>query len=893
MRIAGRPAPVVTVAILFWTFAFLLYWKTFAETFTLRVPQLRDFEIESIQIASAEEKKWVVGRPLGSTNVLIQFGSRIVLKVEEGVDVRALIAGMPLVIDRSLGDGVFVLQASDAITALRLSAQLAMTDGVTEVHPIRRLQLRPNGRFAPMPSDPEFFRAWHLENRQRGSGVRNGFDLNARSAWVVGKGTGVRVAVADDGVELTHPDLAANAAKAFHYNFCEGKEDGNPTSPIQIHGTAVAGIVAAVQDNGQGACGVAPEAEICSWIVFDSAGYFIDEETAGQMFQYAKDEVWVQNHSWGTFSIEQYALSPLEDYGIREAVFGGRGGKGVIIVRAAGNERADLRNTNDDGYSQDPRVITVGAVRMNGWPTSYTTPGATVLVGAFSGDSGVDLPNGTKTNYPSIFTTDRVGSLGYNRYDPSGLEDYAYDFTGFSGTSAATPQISGLCALLLSVNTNLSWRDVQQILVLSARYMAVRDPDIQVNGAGFVVSHSIGFGVPDAGMAVRLAQSWQPRPNRTEVRVSSRRRLSIPDDGLVVEIMGFRLPNELASIPVWPTDTPLPDDGTPFVELVDVGLADRPIDQDLRGKAALIQRGGNYFAEKVWYAAQAGAAFAIIYNNTGATERVYASGAEIQFSPIPAVFMDENHGRELAEYLAQNPGAKAAIRLNKLVYELPVNVDLVCEHVALHIQTTHTRRADLRITLVSPSGTRSVLQAFNQDVNSPLDDWTYYSVHHFFEPAYGTWKVEILDQRAGVIGSVKLVELRIFGVKITDSDHDGLDDQWELTNFGSLALGPKDDPDKDGFSNIREYLMGTNPNEVNEPFRIYVDWWDQGHLRLSWPSQQGCLYRLWSSPSPSSFQALRSIQAEVEGQPFETDLILPVHAHATQLFWVERDATQK
>jgi len=52
--------------------------------------------------------------------------------------------------------------------------------------------------------------------------------------------------------------------------------------------------------------------------------------------------------------------------------------------------------------------------------------------------------------------------------------------------------------------------------------------------------------------------------------------------------------------------------------------------------------------------------------------------------------------------------------------------------------------------------------------------------------------------------------LIVNGVPITDTDHDGLDDNWEMAHFGTLAYGPKDDPDYDGYNNAFEQVLGSN-----------------------------------------------------------------------------------
>ncbi len=731
---------------------------------------------------------------------------------------------------------------------------------------------------------------WNLENRDANSGFRLGADLNARAAWPWARGQGVTIGMSDDGVEMSHPDLAANLAHTNHFNFILGTTNGGPISAFQIHATAVAGLAAAVGDNQRGISGVAPRAQLASWVVFDGGDSLADEEQTMRMFQFRSNVVGVQNHSWGNAFREQLPLGVLEDQGIENAIEYGRDGRGVVIVRSAGNSRTQVDNEdvlgdgNDDGYAQDPRVIAVAAVRNTGRVTSYSTPGANVLVAAFSGDKGVGTAQGGTTDYPSAITTDRQGNLGWNPGPASAdLADYAFGESGFYGTSGSAPQIAGVCALLLSANPTITWRDAQQILILSSRQLDPADPDTQINGAGLAVSHNTGFGVPDAGRAITLARAWINRPPSVSVSVTNTNSVTIPDDALRVWIAGDNVPPALQSIPAFPSDGLHPDEPTLSLPLVDVGRAILPIEVDLRGKAALIQRGGNYYAGKIGYAVAAGAGFVILYNNQDGDRREFINGADVHLLPIPTVFIDQNTGNALASYLQGNPGARAQVRLGSVKTFLTVTNTLLCEHVALRVAFDHPRRADLRLTLVSPFGTRSVLQHFNADIYSAAREWTYYSTHHFFESSAGEWRVEASDERPGETGSLESVVLTIQGVPIKDTDRDGLDDDWEAAHFGTLALGPSDDPDHDGVSNMAEQILGSDPLAVDTPFQLDFSRWDETRARLSWPGLPGRDYQVFGGADPG---LPLSLMTNVQSTFPEVEWFIPYNDAGQLLFRV-------
>lgn len=811
-----------------------------------------------------------------------EITSRVTVQLTDPEKLNALIAGTSLKLARKVTENVFILQAPDALTAAQEASRLAALPGVETSIPVLRRSAEQHGPYAMRPTDG-FFSVygafgegfhWYLENRNA-DGSRAGYDLNVLAAWPFTMGDGVTIGLAENGVDFAHPELASRLAGAPHFNFIDGSTNAGPNrlDAAGAHGTEVAGLAASSIDDFR-MVGVAPHAHLASWVIFDSNSIIANDEQLMDMYQYQSNNVPIQNHSWGHIGLTQVAPGVLEQIGLSNAFNFGRGGRGTIMVRSGGNDRATGGNSDDDGYTDDPHVIAVAAVRIDGRVASYSEPGACILLSAPSGDDG----------FNGLFTTDITGTSGFNQlnYFPpfQDLNNYVYYSIGFSGTSASSPFISGIAALLLSANPNLTYRDVQQILLLSARQIDLADPDVITNGAGLLVSHNQGFGVPDAGVAVNLARHWNNRPPLTNATVTSSMTAAIPDGGLTVQTSDSALA-PIAALP----DTGLhPDNGTPALPLVYVGLATNPIAINLANKGALIERGTNNFDQKIAYAAQAGAAFAVIRNFATNSDPNSAPGGDqllsvnADFATIPAVFIGYHDGVALENLFATNPAATARISLNSTSTVFTVTNTLLCEHIGLRVMTDHPLRGDIRITLVSPSGTRSVLQRYNGDTNAGPVDWTYWSTHHFFESSAGIWTAYFSDELAGASGSVHSVSLIVEGVPITDTDHDGLDDNWELAHFGSLAYGPQDDPDHDGYNNMREYLMGTDPMKP-EPIVTDLSRWTGTLARVSWTSVAGTNYNVLSGPDISSLP----VTTNFTGTFPETEWFVP-YTNSLQFF---------
>ena len=357
-------------------------------------------------------------------------------------------------------------------------------------------------------SDPFYGCQWHLGNTGQFDGGA-GEDINVESVWEGGNlGSGVNVAVVDNGLQSDHPDLSANVVTTRNHRY---RGSGSVRDPFDTHGTAVAGLIAAAA-NDIGVRGVAPGASIYSYNLTADGVTTLDHQ-ADAMTRNLMD-TGVSNNSWG-FQDDAVPHSPtaLWEAAVARGVTQGYGGKGVVYVIAGGNGAGDNDDSNLDGRANFYAVTAACAVGYDDTRSAYSEQGANLWVCA---------PSDSTAELPEIMTTFPI-----NRYTD-----------GFGGTSAATPIVSGVVALVRAANANLSWRDVKLILAASARQNDPTDRGWS-NGAlqygstteHYSFNHQYGFGVVDAQAAVTLAGGWPDHlPALRVIEVESGRLdIAIPD----------------------------------------------------------------------------------------------------------------------------------------------------------------------------------------------------------------------------------------------------------------------------------------------------------------------------------------------------------------------------
>jgi subtilisin-like proprotein convertase family protein/subtilisin family serine protease len=365
-----------------------------------------------------------------------------------------------------------------------------------------------------MPNDILINQQWHLKYNNQ-TGARAGTDLNIETIWgypTAGagyRGRGIRIGIVDDGVQTSHPDFAGNIDTTNDNDW----NDSTPNDPSpgagDDHGTACAGDAAARGNNSLGVAGSAPEGTLVGMRLIAAAT--TDQQEADAM-NYLPQLIQIKSNSWGpndTGTILE-APGPLTLAALKNAVETGRASKGTIILWAGGNGLDVNDNSNYDGYANSIYTIAVGAFDSQSRQAYYSESGANLVI--VSPSSGLSPALG-KT------TTDRTGADGYV------AGDYESDF---GGTSSATPTASGVVALMLEANPNLGWRDVQEILMRSAKKVNVTDTDWKtpVAPANINHNHKFGAGLIDATAAVNMAVGWSNLPAQI-IRTNAQTGLSV------------------------------------------------------------------------------------------------------------------------------------------------------------------------------------------------------------------------------------------------------------------------------------------------------------------------------------------------------------------------------
>lgn len=398
----------------------------------------------------------------------------------------------------SVGGGYDVIRLAEPVTAERaetIATELEST-GLVEA-------ADPDGvRYAALSvTDPRYFDQWYLPASGPGIGIERAWDITTGSPDLV-------IAVIDTG-RLEHPDLINRMVKGYDFVFRpRDSKDGDgwdadesdpgdwsdvadPTyscsnstgfQASSWHGTHISGIIGASANNGIGGAGINHRSRIQHIRVLGTCGGRTSDEASAIRWAAGlpvpgapvnPTPARVINLSLGSAS----ACESIEQDAINDAV-----AAGVVVVVAAGNSAQNLA-TNSFAPASCNNVITVTAVRSDGTRATYSNYGPPVDIAAPGGPTG-------------ILSTMNAGSRSAD-LTPTGWT-YGYK----QGTSMATPIVTGIVSLMLSVNPGLDSAQVEAILRQTARPFGSGSPSCSSNPGDVFYC---GAGLVDAAAAVALA----------------------------------------------------------------------------------------------------------------------------------------------------------------------------------------------------------------------------------------------------------------------------------------------------------------------------------------------------------------------------------------------------
>lgn len=357
-------------------------------------------------------------------------------------------------------------------SSLETAKVITVEEGQSVENAIKAYQSLPEVEFAAKrpimyerttPNDPLYNKLWGMEK------------IQAPTAWSTTTGsTSVIAAVVDSGVDYNHPDLAANVIKGI-----DTADGDNDPMDENGHGTHVSGTIGGVGNNNTGVAGINWNVKILAVRALGAAGGDPNPAIAYAVQHGAK----VINLSLGGCtavggqgqSCAEVSSNKVVDP-VTKATFNDAISAGVTLVVAAGNGNQDAMYENPANYNISPgtvgKVIVVGASGPDDERAVYSDFGSMVDIAAPGGDpvSGLHGCSQSAAWNCLIYST-WPNSLSATYPDASN-PGYASD----TGTSMATPHVTGAVALLLSVNPNLTPDQIRQTLMQNADPISTDKP---------------------------------------------------------------------------------------------------------------------------------------------------------------------------------------------------------------------------------------------------------------------------------------------------------------------------------------------------------------------------------------------------------------------------------
>ncbi|XP_076095743.1 furin-1-like [Mytilus galloprovincialis] len=319
--------------------------------------------------------------------------------------------------------------------------------------------------------------------------------MKVSNAWSAGyTGAGIVIAVLDDGLQTDHPDLAANVDTANDKDIY-GYDNDPYSSAGNSHGTEVSGLIAAVKDNNICVVGVAFSSTIIGIRILGK--YPITDSEEAQGLSHYLSNVDIYSNSWGATDGTGFTgPGSVTKAALLDGVTNGRNGKGAIYIWAAGNGQTN-DNCNGDGYVNSIYTVAISSAQIgqNAWYSEVCAPALAVAYGGSEDDR--------------YLTTTTIGSECKS---------------AIQGTSYSAPLVSGIVALTLEANSDLTWRDIQHLIVFTSSRSGLSDTysNWTMNGANKEFSQILGFGLMDADAMVSYGKIWVTVPTQQTCNTSTR-----------------------------------------------------------------------------------------------------------------------------------------------------------------------------------------------------------------------------------------------------------------------------------------------------------------------------------------------------------------------------------
>ncbi|MCL1065960.1 S8 family serine peptidase [Shewanella olleyana] len=539
-----------------------------------------------------------------------------------------------------------------------------------------------------MPDDPSFVDLWGLHNTGQASGTA-GADIDAVTAWDITTGSdNVVIGVIDTGVDYNHPDLVDNmwvnpgeiAGNGIDDDSNGVIDDIHGYNPItgtgdpmdgNGHGTHVAGTIGATGNNGVGVVGVNWDVTMigCKFLSDGGTGSTEDAIACIDYFTNLKInhgvDVKATNNSWGGGGFSQALKDSIES----------AGDQGILFVAAAGNDAIDndINPHYPSSYDSDV-VLSIASTDRNDAMSDFSQWGLT----------SVDM-GAPGTAILSTFPNDSYGTI--------------------SGTSMATPHVTGAAALVWSVAPDIGAVEMKQLLMDSGEVNADLT-GLTVAGTRLNVKNALDASDPDPSFTLSATPSAQSVEAGSAVSYDF----------------------SVGSIASWNDQVSLSVAVSPALDGVTLSTATAMAGDSFTLDVATLDSAtwGDYVI------------------TVSADDGITVKDKAVLLNVYPAGLNDFSYGNDTPVDITDNASFTSTIEVFDPVqiFDLSVNVDI-----------SHTWIGDLIVSLISPSGTGVVLH--NGEGGSTDDIVKTWDLSDFDgEIAAGLWTLIISDNAAGDTGTL-------------------------------------------------------------------------------------------------------------------------------------------